>query len=29
VLNGDLNEFMEAALAHRISGKADAVSDID
>ncbi|MDO1581889.1 peptide chain release factor 2 [Rhizobium oryzicola] len=29
VLNGDINEFMEAALAHRISGKADAVSDID
>ncbi|WP_170253494.1 MULTISPECIES: peptide chain release factor 2 [Alphaproteobacteria] len=29
VLNGDLNDFMEAALAHRISGKADAVSDID
>ena len=29
VLNGGLNEFMEAALAHRISGKADAVSDID
>ncbi len=29
VLNGELNEFMEAALAHRISGKADAVADID
>lgn len=29
VLNGDLNEFMEAALAHRISGKANAVADID
>ncbi|MBB4956251.1 peptide chain release factor 2 [Agrobacterium vitis] len=29
VLNGDISEFMEAALAHRISGKADAVSDID
>lgn len=29
VLNGGLNEFMEAALAHRISGKADAVADID
>lgn len=27
VLNGDLNEFMEAALAHRISGGADAVVD--
>jgi peptide chain release factor 2 len=30
VLNGELNEFMEAALAHRISGKANAeVADID
>ncbi|MBW8320842.1 MAG: peptide chain release factor 1 [Rhizobium sp.] len=29
VLNGGLNEFMEAALAHRISGSADSVSDID
>ncbi|MFB9912659.1 peptide chain release factor 2 [Rhizobium paknamense] len=29
VLNGELNPFMEAALAHRISGKADAVADID
>jgi peptide chain release factor 2 len=30
VLDGDLNEFMEAALAHRISGGADIdVSDID
>lgn len=30
VLNGDLNEFMEAALAHRISGGADVeVADID
>jgi peptide chain release factor 2 len=29
VLNGGLNEFMEAALAHRISGKADAVADLD
>jgi len=30
VLDGDLNEFMEAALAHRISGKADAsVADLD
>ncbi|MBB3453572.1 peptide chain release factor 2 [Rhizobium sp. BK313] len=27
VLDGDLNEFMEAALAHRISGAADAVVD--
>ena len=27
VLDGDLNEFMEAALAHRISGAADAVID--
>ncbi len=27
VLDGDLNAFMEAALAHRISGKADAVTD--
>jgi peptide chain release factor 2 len=27
VLDGELNEFMEAALAHRISGKADAVVD--
>ncbi|WP_156034728.1 peptide chain release factor 2 [Pseudorhizobium marinum] len=27
VLNGDLNPFMEAALAHRISGKADAGID--
>jgi peptide chain release factor 2 len=27
VLDGDLNPFMEAALAHRISGKADAVVD--
>ncbi|HVK91611.1 MAG TPA: peptide chain release factor 2 [Mycoplana sp.] len=25
VLNGDLNEFMEAALAHRVNGGADAV----
>ncbi|WP_429930028.1 peptide chain release factor 2 [Agrobacterium vitis] len=29
VLNGDISPFMEAALAHRISGSADAVSDID
>jgi peptide chain release factor 2 len=30
VLDGDLNPFMEASLAHRISGKANAeVSDID
>ncbi len=30
VLDGDLNEFMEAALAHRISGKADvAGGDLD
>ncbi|MFA1626049.1 peptide chain release factor 2 [Rhizobium mongolense] len=30
VLDGDLNEFMEAALAHRISGKPDAVlEDVD
>ena len=29
VLNGGLNEFMEAALAHRISGSADSVADID
>jgi peptide chain release factor 2 len=30
VLDGDINEFMEAALAHRISGAADAaVDDID
>lgn len=29
VLNGELNPFMEAALAHRISGKASEVSDID
>ncbi|WP_162712562.1 MULTISPECIES: peptide chain release factor 2 [unclassified Neorhizobium] len=30
VLDGDLNEFMEAALAHRISGKADVeVADVD
>ncbi|MBA4784864.1 peptide chain release factor 2 [Pseudorhizobium pelagicum] len=30
VLNGDLNPFMEAALAHRISGKADAgIDDVD
>ncbi|EJZ23281.1 peptide chain release factor 2 [Rhizobium sp. Pop5] len=27
VLDGELNEFMEAALAHRISGAADAVVD--
>ncbi|CCM75102.1 Peptide chain release factor 2 (RF-2) [Rhizobium mesoamericanum STM3625] len=27
VLDGELNEFMEAALAHRISGKPDAVVD--
>ena len=27
VLDGDLSPFMEAALAHRISGKADAVAD--
>ena len=27
VLDGELNEFMEAALAHRISGAADAVID--
>ncbi|AGB70856.1 peptide chain release factor 2 [Rhizobium tropici CIAT 899] len=27
VLDGDLNEFMEAALAHRISGAADTVVD--
>ncbi|MGO7638809.1 peptide chain release factor 2, partial [Rhizobium leguminosarum] len=30
VLDGDLNEFMAAALAHRISGAADAVvEDVD
>ncbi|MVA58454.1 peptide chain release factor 2 [Agrobacterium vitis] len=29
VLNGDISPFMEAALAHRISGSADSVSDID
>jgi len=30
VLDGDLDEFMEAALAHRISGKPDmAVADAD
>ena len=29
VLGGDLNEFMEAALAHRISGSDAAVADID
>ena len=30
VLDGDLNQFMEAALAHRISGGADVeVADID
>jgi len=30
VLDGELNEFMEAALAHRISGKPDAeVADVD
>jgi peptide chain release factor 2 len=30
VLDGDLNEFMEAALAHRISGKPDVdVADVD
>ncbi|MFN7026539.1 MAG: peptide chain release factor 2 [Pseudorhizobium sp.] len=30
VLNGELNPFMEAALAHRISGKADAdIADVD
>ncbi|WP_160005856.1 peptide chain release factor 2 [Rhizobium sp. 18055] len=30
VLDGELNEFMEAALAHRISGKPDAmVDDVD
>ncbi|WP_429924977.1 peptide chain release factor 2 [Agrobacterium vitis] len=29
VLNGDISPFMEAALAHRISGSADTVSDID
>ncbi|MGV1803354.1 peptide chain release factor 2 [Agrobacterium vitis] len=29
VLNGEISPFMEAALAHRISGSADAVSDID
>src|SRR5690349_7334609 len=27
VLDGDISPFMEAALAHRISGKADAVTD--
>jgi peptide chain release factor 2 len=27
VLDGDISQFMEAALAHRISGKADAVTD--
>jgi peptide chain release factor 2 len=27
VLDGDISPFMEAALAHRISGKADAVAD--
>ena len=29
VLDGELNEFMEAALAHRISGSADVAADID
>ena len=29
VLDGKLDEFMEAALSHRIEGKADAVQDID
>jgi peptide chain release factor 2 len=29
VLNGDITEFMEAALAHRVTGGADAVTDID
>jgi peptide chain release factor 2 len=30
VLDGDINQFMEAALAHRISGKADVdVADVD
>jgi peptide chain release factor 2 len=30
VLDGDISQFMEAALAHRISGKADAdVGDLD
>ncbi|MVA36037.1 peptide chain release factor 2 [Agrobacterium vitis] len=29
VLNGEISPFMEAALAHRISGSADSVSDID
>ena len=29
VLDGDVSPFMEAALAHRISGKTDAVDDID
>ena len=27
VLDGELNEFMEAALAHRVNGGADAVVD--
>ena len=29
VLNGEITEFMEAALAHRVAGGADAVTDID
>ncbi len=29
VLNGDLDEFMEAALAQRVSGEAKAVADVD
>ena len=29
VLDGKLDEFMEAALSHRIEGKADAVQDLD
>jgi peptide chain release factor 2 len=30
VLDGDINPFMEAALAHRISGKPDVdVADVD
>jgi peptide chain release factor 2 len=29
VLDGDLDDFMEAALAQRVQGYADTVSDID
>jgi len=29
VLNGDLDDFMEAALAHRISGETKVVADVD